>query len=255
MLKRFTKNYLFTTIAIMAISTAMAQTSFTSTQHYAVRIPYPVTPIIDTLQKQFAAKNLRFPPVEMYVRSFKLDRKLEVWVKDSAKGTYKLFKTYKVCMESGVLGPKRIEGDYQVPEGFYYINEFNPNSNYHLALGLNYPNASDKILSDSLHPGGDIYIHGNRVSTGCIPIDDEPIEEVYVLASIVKANGEDFIPVHVFPVKYDEKKSFDYLARVSLHDQQMQQFSITLKEVFDYFQENKQIPVIMVDKNGHYIID
>ncbi|HTC01539.1 MAG TPA: L,D-transpeptidase family protein [Ferruginibacter sp.] len=255
MLNHFTKVLAFTTFAIIANRTAMAQTSFFNAQRCNVKIPYPISPITDTLQKQFAAKNLKFPPVEMYVRSFKLDRKLEVWVKDSVKGPYKLFKTYKVTMESGVLGPKRMEGDYQVPEGFYYINEFNPNSNYHLALGLNYPNASDKILSDSLHPGGDIYIHGNRVSTGCIPIDDEPIEEVYVLASIVKSNGEDFIPVHVFPVKYDDKKSFDYLARITLHDQPLQQFSITLKEVFDYFQEKKQIPIILVNKKGEYIID
>jgi murein L,D-transpeptidase YafK len=255
-LNRFAKSLLLLIVAIGAMGHAMAQASFINTSpKYTVKIPYPLLPITDTLQKQFAAKKLKFPPAEMYMRSFKLDRKLEVWVKDSAKGAYKLFKTYKVCMESGVLGPKRMEGDYQVPEGFYYINEFNPNSNYHLALGLNYPNASDKILSDSLHPGGDIYIHGNRVSTGCIPIDDEPIEEVYVLASIVKSNGEDFIPVHVFPVKYDEKKSFDYLARVSLHDQPLQQFSITLKEVFDYFQEKQQIPVIMINKKGQYIIN
>ena len=73
-------------------------------------------------------------------------------------------------MQSGTMGPKRLQGDYQVPEGFYYINEFNPNSNYHLHLGLNYPNASDKILSDSLRPGGDIYIHGSCVSIGCIPL-------------------------------------------------------------------------------------
>jgi murein L,D-transpeptidase YafK len=237
MLNRFIKMIVILIVALVANNMVIAQTSYCNTQKYSVKIPYPVSPITDTLQKQFAAKKLKFPPIEMYVRSFKLDRKLEVWVKDSVKGSYKLFKTYKVTMESGVLGPKRMEGDYQVPEGFYYINEFNPNSNYHLALGLNYPNASDKILSDSLHPGGDIYIHGNRVSTGCIPIDDEPIEEVYVLASIVKSNGQDFIPVHVFPVKYDDKKSFDYLARVSQHDQPLQKFTITLKEVFDYFEE------------------
>ncbi|HTB53420.1 MAG TPA: L,D-transpeptidase family protein [Ferruginibacter sp.] len=252
---RFIKKILLIGFAIVANHAVMAQTSFTSAQKYTIRIPYPLAPITDTLEKQFAAKKLKFPPLEMYVRSFKLDRKLEVWIKDSARGTYKLFKTYKVCMESGVLGPKRMEGDYQVPEGFYYIDEFNPNSNYHLALGLNYPNASDKILSDSLRPGGDIYIHGNRVSTGCIPIDDEPIEEVYVLASIVKSNGEDFIPVHVFPVKYDEKKSFDYLSKVSQYDQNLQKFALTLKEVFDYFQEKKQIPVILVNKKGDYVID
>ncbi|WP_368737359.1 murein L,D-transpeptidase family protein, partial [Acinetobacter pittii] len=81
-----------------------------------------------------------------------------------------------VCALSGVLGPKRKEGDYQVPEGFYYINEFRPNSNYHLALGLNYPNAADIQWSDSLHPGNEIFIHGGCITVGCIPIQDHQIE-------------------------------------------------------------------------------
>ncbi|MCY7291418.1 MAG: hypothetical protein LH615_04475, partial [Ferruginibacter sp.] len=124
----------------------------------------------DSLKKQFEKQNLNWPPQAMYLRSFKFDRQLEIWVKSSTKEPYKLFKTYKVCQQSGSMGPKRVEGDYQVPEGFYYINEFNPNSNYHLSLGLNYPNASDRILSDAIRPGSAIYIHGNCVSTGCIPI-------------------------------------------------------------------------------------
>ncbi len=52
---------------------------------------------------------------------------------------------------AGTLGPKRMQGDYKVPEGFYYINEFNPKSSFHLSLGLNYPNASDRILGDSFN--------------------------------------------------------------------------------------------------------
>jgi murein L,D-transpeptidase YafK len=191
----------------------------------------------------------------VYIRSFKYDKQLEVWIKSKDKETFKLFKSYKVCMQSGSTGPKRFEGDYQVPEGFYYINEFNPNSNYHLALGLNYPNASDKILSDSLRPGNNIYIHGNCVSTGCIAISDEPIEELYVLTSIAKDNGQDFIPVHVFPVKYNNKKSFEYLALATKENQPLQKFAITLKEAFDYFEEKKKLPVIIVNKSGQYIIE
>ena len=211
--------------------------------------------IEDTLKKQFETKNLQWPPQQMYVRSFKYDRQLEVWVKDNAKSSFKLFKTYKVCMQSGTMGPKRLEGDYQVPEGFYYINEFNPNSNYHLALGLNYPNASDKLLSDSLHPGNSIYIHGNCVSTGCIAISDVPIEEIFVLASQAKEVGQDFIPVHVFPIKYNVKKSFEYLAAATKDNQPLQTFAITLKEAFDYFEIKKQLPVILVNKKGEYIIN
>ena len=153
------------------------------------------------------------------------------------------------------MGPKRSEGDYQVPEGFYYINEFNPNSNYHLALGLNYPNASDRILSDSFHPGNSIYIHGNCVSTGCIAISDAPIEELYSLASLTKEKGQDFIPVHVFPIKYNVKKSFEYLAQATKENQPLQKFAVNLKEAYDYFEDKKKLPVIMINKKGDYIIN
>lgn len=209
----------------------------------------------DSLRKQFEEKKLKWPPQEMYIRSFKFDRLLEVWVKNDIKSAFKLFKTYRVCMQSGSLGPKRMEGDYQMPEGFYYINEFNPNSNYHLALGLNYPNASDKILSDSLHPGNAIYIHGSCVSTGCIAISDKPIEELYLLASYVKEQGQDFIPVHVFPVKYNVRRSFEYLAQATRDNQTLQKFAVTLKSAFDYFEEKKQLPLILVNKKGQYIIN
>jgi murein L,D-transpeptidase YafK len=113
----------------------------------------------DTLQKQFAKKGLKWPANYIYIRSFKYDSQLEVWVKNDLNDPFKLFKTYKVCVLAGTLGPKRMEGDYQVPEGFYYINEFNPRSNYYLSLGINYPNCSDKLLSDSIRPGAGIYIH------------------------------------------------------------------------------------------------
>ena len=80
-------------------------------------------------------KGLKWPANYIYIRSFKYDSQLEVWVKNEMSDPFKLFKTYKVCALAGTLGPKRMEGDYQVPEGFYYINEFNPKSNYYLSLG------------------------------------------------------------------------------------------------------------------------
>lgn len=208
----------------------------------------------DTLRKQFEDKKLVWPPQEIFIRSFKFDKQLEVWVKATAKEPFKLFKTYKVCMQSGTMGPKRMQGDYQVPEGFYYINEFRPHSNYHLALGLNYPNASDRILSDSLRPGNDIYIHGNCVSTGCIAINDSQIEEVYMLATQAKNSGQEFIPVHVYPVKYNVKKSAEYLAQTLQAKPSLAPFTSRLKEAFNYFEEKKQLPVIMINRNGEYVV-
>jgi murein L,D-transpeptidase YafK len=208
----------------------------------------------DTLKKQFAAAHLKWPAQQVYIRSFKYDCQLEVWVRNTSTEPYKLFKTYKVCALSGGLGPKRMEGDYQVPEGFYYINAFNPNSTYHLSLSLNYPNASDQLLSDSLKPGNDIYIHGSCVTVGCIPIMDNQIEELYLIASYAKDNGEDFIPVHIFPVRYNDPKSSDFLSKSAKDDVAYQHFSAKIKEVYDYFEQHKKLPIISVNKKGEYVV-
>ncbi len=209
----------------------------------------------DTLQKQFEAKKLQWPAKYIYIRSFKYDSQLEVWVKDEIKEPFKLFKTYKVCALAGTLGPKRLEGDYQVPEGFYYINEFNPRSEYYLSLGLNYPNVSDKILSDSYRPGGAIYIHGSCVTVGCIPLTDKQIDEVYILAAHAKNQGQDYIPVHIFPIRFNIARSIKFLANLTKDDETLKKFSATLEDAFDYFEKHKQLPVIMISDSGQYIVN
>lgn len=210
---------------------------------------------LDTLQKQFAAKGLQWPAKNIYIRSFKYDSQLEVWVSNSRKEPYKLFKTYRICALAGSLGPKRMQGDYQVPEGFYYITEFNPNSNYYLSLGINYPNNSDKILGDHENPGGDIYIHGSCVTVGCIPVTDQQIDEIYILAAHAKSAGQDYIPVHIFPVKYDNKKSAAYLTTLTKTDEKLKGFASRLEAVYDHFEITRRLPVIMTDSRGEYQFD
>lgn len=240
-------------IAIFFANNLFAQTSFTEPKNYSKNSPS--NKLEDSLKKQFKEKKLAWPPQSVYVRSFKHDRVLELWVKNKNVDSFTLFKTYKVCMQSGGIGPKRSEGDNQVPEGFYYINEYNSKSTYHLALGLNYPNASDKVLCDQKKPGGDIYIHGNCVSTGCIAIQDYPIEEVYTLASIAKANGQDFVPVHIYPVNYGVKKSLDYLTESIKGKSAVNKSILGIKSVYDYFQKQKKLPIIIVNKKGEYILN
>ncbi|HUR66430.1 MAG TPA: L,D-transpeptidase family protein [Chitinophagaceae bacterium] len=209
----------------------------------------------DTLQKQFEAKKLAWPAKYIYFRSFKYDSQLEVWVKNEIQEPFKLFKTYKVCALAGTLGPKRMEGDYQVPEGFYYINVFNPKSTYYLSLGINYPNASDKLLSDSLRPGGDIYIHGSCVTVGCIPIRDEQIDEVYILAAHAKDQGQDFIPVHIFPVRFNVERSVKFLDNLTKDDPALKKFANSMEDAYDYFEKYKQLPIVMIGDAGEYIIN
>ncbi len=230
-------------------------TSFIEFQRMQTRPAVAFNRWEDTLQKQFENKGLKWPANFIYIRSFKFDSQLEIWVKNEKKENFKLFKTYKVCALAGTLGPKRMEGDYQVPEGFYYINEFNPRSSYHLSLGLNYPNTSDKILSDSLMPGSEIYIHGSCVTVGCIPLTDPIIEEVYTIASYAKEKGQDFIPVHIFPIRYNVEKSVEYLERLTKQDIFLKNFSTSLEDAFNYFEKNKQLPVVMINEDGKYLVN
>ncbi|MEO8406194.1 MAG: L,D-transpeptidase family protein, partial [Chitinophagaceae bacterium] len=209
----------------------------------------------DTLQKQFEAKKLQWPAKYIYIRSFKYDSQMEVWVKNDINDQFKLFKTYKVCALAGTLGPKRMEGDYQVPEGFYYINEFNPNSNYYLSLGINYPNESDKILSDTYRPGSGVYIHGSCVTVGCIPVTDQNIDELYLLAAHAKSEGQDYIPVHIFPIRFNVPKSVKYLNALTKDDPSLKQFSDRMEDAFDYFEKFKQLPVILTNEKGEYIVN
>ncbi|KIC95061.1 hypothetical protein OI18_09290 [Flavihumibacter solisilvae] len=253
------KRFCFTLSLLTSIFIGQAQTAFQPVFTDYQRNPSRINDILrrneDTLMKQFREKGLQWPARYLYIRSFKYDSQLEVWVKNEKNEAYKLFKTYKVCAMAGTLGPKRMEGDYQVPEGFYYINEFNPRSVYHLSLGLNYPNASDRYLSDAIQPGGDIYIHGSCVTTGCIPITDSQIEELYALASGAKAKGQDFIPVHIFPVRFDVKRSTEYLNKYVRDFADYGHLANSLRDVFFYFEKNKKLPVIMVNGRGSYVLD
>jgi len=248
------KRVVVLTLIIFLSVSAFAQMSFVDYQKNFPRFASAVKLKEDTLKKQFAVAGLQWPAKQIYIRSFKYDSQLEVWVRNSVKEPYKLFKTYRVCAMAGTLGPKRMQGDYQVPEGFYYVNEFNPKSTYHLSLGLNYPNASDRILSDSVQPGGDIYIHGSCLTVGCIPIQDSQIEELYILAAQAKNAGQDFIPVHIFPVRYTNQRSVDYLNKTIKDDKELTLFSNELKQVFEYFEEKKKLPLISVNPKGEYVI-
>jgi len=246
------KNLLFVLLVLICTKTS-AQSSFMDYQRNFPRVADAMNRKADTLKKQFIAAGLEWPAREIYIRSFKYDSQLEVWVRNDPKEQFKLFKTYSVCALAGTLGPKRMQGDYQVPEGFYYINAFKPNSLYHMSLGINYPNPSDKILNAD-NPGGDIYIHGSCVTVGCIPIQDPQIEELYIIAMSAKSSGQDFIPVHIFPIRYNNPKSVAYFDKTTKDDLEVQQFATKLKEVYDYFEKEKKLPIISINAKGGYEI-
>ena len=242
------------TVATLLYAQPPQQKDFLSFQKSFKRVGLAFESREEMLRKEFAAKGLTWPAKYMYIRSFKYDSQLEVWVKGDKKEKYRLFKTYKVCALAGGLGPKRYEGDYQVPEGFYYVNEFRPNSSYHLALGVNYPNPSDRILADPVKPGGDIYVHGSCVTVGCIPLTDALIEELYVLAAFTKNEGQDYIPIHVMPVLFKKDKSKELLEKQLAAQPEYKPMAGIMEKVYYYFNTYKQLPTIMINAKGEYMM-
>ena len=202
-----------------------------------------------TLEKVFEQTGLSFPPREIFFRAFKMEQQFEVWAKGD-DGQFVLVKTYPICKLSGKLGPKRKQGDLQIPEGFYHIETFNPASRFHLSLRINYPNESDKVLSHAAKPGGDIYVHGDCVTIGCIPLTDDFIKEVYWLAVLAKANGQNKIPIHIFPAKLtgENMNTLEHL----YGDSDLLTFWKNLEQGFSYFEKHRRLPVISVTNNGKY---
>jgi len=204
---------------------------------------------MELLSKQ----NISAEKAEVFIRIFKSEKTTEVWGRNKSDDKFKLICQYPICASSGDLGPKREQGDNQTPEGIYYIERFNPQSNFHLSLGINYPNKSDKILCKNGNPGGDIFIHGNCVTIGCIPITDDKIKELYVLSVIAKNNGQSKIPVHIFPARLDDKNSEMLFAKYN-RNQQLIQFWKELKPVYDYFEKNNSLPAIQINAKGSYMM-
>jgi murein L,D-transpeptidase YafK len=206
--------------------------------------------IIKGLLKQQGINTL---DIELFIRAMKQERVVEVFARQKGMKPFKLVRTYKFCESSGALGPKRKDGDKQIPEGFYHINRFNPVSKFHLSLGLNYPNRSDKILGDTTGLGGDIFLHGDCVTVGCIPITDNNIRELYVFAVEAKARGQKKIPVNIFPARLDNA-TFDKLKEEYKEEEALVEFWSSLKKGYEYFENTKELPTIIFAKNGKYIV-
>lgn len=187
-----------------------------------------------------------YPPRKLFFRAFKQERELEIWA-ETRSGQMVRLRVYPIAAASGGPGPKRREGDLQVPEGVYHIDRFNPNSRYHLSLGLNYPNPSDRILGDEARPGSDIFIHGNQVSIGCLAMTDEKIEEIYALAK--GAQGR--IPVHIFPCRMQGNA----YASLKRGYPQHVPFWKQLEKIYLAFESKKSIPAVAIEKDGRYRVD
>lgn len=201
------------------------------------------------LKSELALKKIDAENPDVFIRVFKHEQELELWAKNVSQEKYTFIKKIKICASSGDLGPKRREGDLQVPEGIYDIPFFNPSSNYYLALKVGYPNKSDRILAKG-PTGGDIMIHGNCVTIGCIPLQDDPVKDVYILCTEAK-NKNNQIRVEIFPCRLtvDNNKILD------AYPQEKKDFWENIKPAYSSFEKNNIPAKFSIDKTGNYVFN
>jgi murein L,D-transpeptidase YafK len=105
-----------------------------------------------------------------------------------------LLKAYRFELGFDPRGHKGQEGDGRTPEGAYRINRKNPNSRFHLSLGISYPNSTDVAAARArgVNPGGDIFIHGTPQpwvgqpdwTWGCIAVTNTEMDEIFAMVNV-----------------------------------------------------------------------
>ena len=153
------------------------------------------------LAPHFQRAGVLYPPQRVVLLGLKQEKRLEVYAAD-ATGVLQFIHAYKILAASGGLGPKLRYGDMQVPEGIYDVESLNPNSIFHLALRVSYPNKFDReqaAREGRTELGGDIMIHGGNASIGCLAIGDEAAEDMFVLAA---ETGRSNVKIILSPIDF-----------------------------------------------------
>nr|WP_254007764.1 murein L,D-transpeptidase family protein [Rhizobium sp. L1K21] len=177
------------------------------------------------------------------IRIFKEEGVLEVW-KSKPNGRYEMVTDYKICAWSGMLGPKKKEGDRQAPEGFYDITPglMNPYSNYYLSINMGYPNAFDRSLSRT---GSELMIHGACSSRGCYSMTDLQMQEIYALAKEAFDGGQRSFQIQALPFRMTPEN----MARHAKSEHY--EFWKMLKIGYDYFELTHRPPEVAVCENKY----
>ena len=185
----------------------------------------------------------------IFIRIFKEERELELWIRDEMGGRYSLFRKWPIASYGmAALGPKQKEGDGKAPEGFYHVaaRQLKPDSKYHLAFNLGFPNSFDQFHQRT---GSALMVHGSDVSIGCYAMTDPVIEVIYLLAdAALRGKRQDEIPVQCFPFRMTSTR----LAKAEADGSEWSAFWWNLKQGYDLFEQTK-VPPLVGQKDGKYV--
>jgi murein L,D-transpeptidase YafK len=204
----------------------------------------PGTPDLARFEQRLAASGVKLG-VPVYIRIFKLESELELWVERGNR--FERFATYPICRWSGRLGPKFREGDRQAPEGFYTVaaEQLNPNSKMHRSFNLGFPNAYDQAHGRT---GSFLMVHGGCASIGCYAVTDPAVDEIWRMVTAALDQGQARFPVHVFPFRMTER-NLNFRRGYRWHG-----FWTALKKGYDLFERSRIPPAVSVC-NGRYVFE
>lgn len=182
----------------------------------------------------------------VFVRVFKEEHELELWMRGEGDEHYTLFRVYRIVGRSGSLGPKRREGDAQAPEGFYYVSpsRMRPETRHHLGFDIGFPNDYDRHHERT---GSDILVHGGGTSAGSFALAPESMNEIYTIAEAALREGQPFFRVNAFPFRMTDRRMEEEWKR----QPEWISFWANLKEGYDFF-ENVNLPPDVSVEAGDY---
>ncbi len=210
----------------------------------APQLPPSEQPLTKESSKLLSRKGMRLG-APIFVRIFKEESELEVW-KGRDDGRFYHYKTYPICNWSGKLGPKLAKGDKQAPEGFYSVasHQMNPNSDFHVAFNLGYPNLYDRSRRRT---GKFLMVHGKCRSAGCYAMTDALMEEIYALAREAFRGGQQKFHVHAFPFRMTHANMIRH------RKNKWMRFWKILKQGYDHFEVHRIPPDVAVCERRYVV--
>jgi murein L,D-transpeptidase YafK len=206
-------------------------------------LPLPGTPDMANLEQRLATKQLK-PGDQVFIRIFKAEAELEIWMKRGPK--FVLLDIYPICHFSGTVGPKVHEGDKQSPEGFYSVGrkQLHLFGRHPRSLDLGFPNSLDQVHNRT---GSFILIHGGCSSVGCFAMTNTVTTEIYDLSERALKAGQDRVHVHVFPFRMTDANLTSYQSNPWIG------FWRNLKQGYDAFEQTRMPPKVSICGKNYVI--
>jgi murein L,D-transpeptidase YafK len=226
---------------------------------------YMDNPPAGSLADSIKMKGLSFRQVEVFVQVFKREEEVNVFARRAgSEDSFERLKTFHVTCspftyEEASLdkaGPKTIQNDGKVPEGCYLLTWQNRWSLYHISYNVSYPNPGDinrtAAWDEGSNSGKEIFLHGNRVSVGCIPVGDAGIEEIALLLNGSYRESTSHGRIHIFPCRFGVEENEKALQRYAKERPELGAFWDSLRPIYAYFKKHKKPPDFHFDENGYY---